>query len=50
MHDKSLSLCLIHNVGGQQLMDNEEPIVWHVVYVVGGHKGATPYHTITLQG
>jgi len=29
MRDKSLSLCLIHNVGGQQLMDNEEPIVWH---------------------
>jgi len=24
--------------------------VWHALYVVGGHKGATPYHTITLQG
>ena len=23
--------------------------VWHDLYVVGGHKGATPYHTITLQ-
>ena len=24
--------------------------VWHALYVEGGHKGATPYHTITLQG
>ena len=24
--------------------------VWHALYVVGGHKGATPYPTITLQG
>jgi hypothetical protein len=23
--------------------------IWHALYVVGGHKGATPYHTITLQ-
>jgi hypothetical protein len=28
-HGKSLSLCLLHNVSDQQLVDNEEPIVWH---------------------
>ena len=23
--------------------------VWHTLHVVGGHKGAAPYHIITLQ-
>jgi hypothetical protein len=27
-----------------------EESVCHALYVVGGLKGATPYHTITLKG
>ena len=29
MLGESLSLCLLHDVSDQQLVDNEEPIVWH---------------------
>ena len=29
MLGESLSLCLLHDVSDQQLVDNKEPIVWH---------------------
>jgi hypothetical protein len=29
MHDRTFDLVLSHNIYGHQMMDNEEPIVWH---------------------
>jgi hypothetical protein len=58
MNNQSLSLDVLHNIIGYQLMDNEEPIVWHEttldeywdqIEAVGRRNVTTIIHDIDIE-